>query len=474
MCNIMTSIDFLHVACMDNSTKSHRPLFILICVAYCALTISYAILTPPWEAPDEPAHYLYVAQLAERWRPPLQPNVRQTRSFSQDYPYISSNHQWYQPALGYLPSALEFKIIESLAPEQLPRQIPPLNPLYSTNSVKYPNLFVHTPSNMFLVWGGNAGLLIIRVLSSLWGLVVICAAYQIGILIEKGDDALGIAAAAAIAFLPQFTFINASVRGDTIANAIGALVFLLSAQLMLAKNSSKWRFLGLGFLLALGVLAKQTFLYLLPVGALGVILSDNSRNLRLSIERLLLVFAPVLVIGSAYYLVYEEARSALSYVLTTMLAIQPNRVSSSYIQQLPMPLFADLFYARFGWANFGPPLSWSRFAFAFWLVGIALTLFQIIRLWKNTGWSPWLRVLALLFAGILLATAGVIRFNLAVMSPQGRYLFPALVTWAIISLWGAYRMLGRRGKALLTGGLAGLMLVYNLISLLLYLVTAYY
>ena len=46
------------------SMNLHKIILVLIAVMYCALSVMYAILTPPWESPDEPAHYLYVSQLA--------------------------------------------------------------------------------------------------------------------------------------------------------------------------------------------------------------------------------------------------------------------------------------------------------------------------------------------------------------------------------------------------------------------------
>jgi hypothetical protein len=41
----------------------HWPLFILI-VIYGIVAGLFAVRTPPWQAPDEPAHYNYVAQVA--------------------------------------------------------------------------------------------------------------------------------------------------------------------------------------------------------------------------------------------------------------------------------------------------------------------------------------------------------------------------------------------------------------------------
>ena len=85
--------------------RLRKAMLFSIAMVYCMLSFLYAALTPPWESPDEPAHYLYVSQLAARWRPPQKSTIQQTNRFSKDQAFISSNYEWYQPALGYLPAA---------------------------------------------------------------------------------------------------------------------------------------------------------------------------------------------------------------------------------------------------------------------------------------------------------------------------------------------------------------------------------
>ncbi|MCP4427108.1 MAG: hypothetical protein GY803_21690, partial [Chloroflexi bacterium] len=43
--------------------QKHAP-FLMILLAYLVIGWLYASLTPDWQAPDEPAHYNYVRQLA--------------------------------------------------------------------------------------------------------------------------------------------------------------------------------------------------------------------------------------------------------------------------------------------------------------------------------------------------------------------------------------------------------------------------
>lgn len=455
-----------------DTLKYHQRLFILICATYLALTFAYAILVPPWESPDEPAHYLYAMQLAERARPPLQPTVQQKDYFCRDHAFVSSNYEWYQPPIGYLPAAMIYKIVALLAPSSLPSVIPPLNSQFCDNNpFVYQNLFIHTHLKMFQVWKTEWGLLVIRLCLALFGLVVIYAAYQVGNACDP-NGWLGIGAAGWIAFLPQFTFINANVRSDTLTNTIAALVFLLAVSMQTPHPQTNRLALGIGFLLGLGLLSKYTFVYIVPVGLLAIILT-NPREPRAWVKPLILMGLPTLVLLTTYYLAFAEARAALVYTFNSVLRVDPNALTWNYVTKIFQPLFIEIFFARFGWANVAVPGILSHIAFALWMIGIASAL---VRLWqlRLTENSYIFKVMILLSVGILFAVIGVLRFNLSTFQPQGRLLFPALVAWAVVSLWGWYQILSPRLQRITTIATIGLMLAFNLYALFFALVPAYY
>ena len=447
-----------------------RVLFLLIAALYCMLAILYAVLTPPWESPDEPAHYLYAKQLAERGRPPLQPTVRQTASFSKDYPYISSNYQWFQPALGYVPAALTYKILEIVAPTSLPTEIPPLNPLFPTNPITYPNLFLHANLSPLTVWTGNWGVLIIRIVSSLLGLVVIFSAYRIGKLLDPADELPGLVAAGWIAFLPQFTFTNASIRNDTAVNAAGALVLFLATLMQMSPNHKNKYAFGLGVSLGLGLLCKHNFVFMVPIGLLAAMLTDL-RSPRSWVKPITLIVVPAVILNGTYYLAFDEARAVL--VALSKGENMPKPFSWDYFLRIPEPLLIGLFYARFGWANVTIPVLWSRLAFGMWSIGACLTLVQVGR-FKRSAMLPALASIAVMGATLVVAFVAVICFNFAIYSPQGRYLFPALAAWSVFGFWGLSHILPRRGKVLVGIAAISFMLIFNLYALFYILVPAYY
>lgn len=438
----------------------------LVTLAYCILIFLYAVLVPPWETPDEPAHYRYAAQLAARWRPPADPGVRQKDRFCRDYDFISSNYEWYHPALGYAPAAICYKIVKLLAPRSLPAEIPPLNPQFCNDPFNHPLLFSHETLVPISVWEGLWGVLIVRIFSSVGGLIVIFAAYQIGRHLRMGD--LAPIAAAWIAFLPQFIFISASVRNDTLANAIGALLFLLIALMQIAPERCKRYSLITGGLLGMGLLTKLTLAYLYPAAFLAIILSARWKP-----RRWIRPVMYMLISGSAvtilYYAAYEEARSALIYTINQM-KINPELFSWFYIRRIPAML-VDLFFARFGWANIVVPSLWIRAALVMWIIGVLLSVSRGILVRKEEPTT--VRILFILAFGFLLAIAGVFRYNLSHFQPQGRFLFPVLVCWALLGTWGFSRLSNRRVSRIIGISTVVFMFLFNLRALILLWATYY-
>lgn len=447
-----------------------RPLIVLM-FAYFILTLAYATLTPPWETPDEPAHYRYVMQLAERWRPPPDPTVRQRDRFCRDYSYITSNYEWYHPALGYLPLAAVYRFLHIAAPHSLPMTIPPFNPLFCSDPFTNPNLFhLETPYPL-RIWQHQWGLLILRISSSLWGLVVIFVTYRIGQLLRIEE--LAIAASSWVAFLPQFVFISASVRNDTLNNAVSALLFLLATNILLFPKSESHKNLiwTTGLVLGAGILTKITVIYLIPVVLLAIFLSRSNLSQRERIGSAVWVTMLSLMIVALYYLGYPEARAALLYTGMQM-KINPSSLSWAYWKPF-LPMLLELFFARFGWANILIPKWWTISAFGIWILGMSLSVYHMIRLLKHDRTNPVLHLMFLFSLGSVIAFVGVVRYNFSHFQPQGRFLFPALVGLALLGTWGIMMSLPRQARYPVALAMAGFMLTFNLRALA-GLISAYY
>src|SRR3989337_693811 len=86
-------------------------LLLLICLIYLLLGYLYAVNTPAWQVPDEPAHYNYIRDVARTGRLPVlrmgdydQAYLERLKSnrFPPDLPIDSVRYESYQPPLYYL------------------------------------------------------------------------------------------------------------------------------------------------------------------------------------------------------------------------------------------------------------------------------------------------------------------------------------------------------------------------------------
>jgi len=178
-------------------------ILVVIVTAYLALGTLYAVYTPPWQVPDEPAHYNYVRHIAETGTFPVLRRgdyshqyleAIKARRFPPDMPITPIRYEFHQPPLYYL---------------------------------------LATP--VYLLFGGR--LLPLRLFSVLLGGGLLLVAYALvrEIFPRRWWPALG--TTAFIAFIPQHIAMTAAVNNDALAELI-----LAGIGLVLVKG---WR-LGIG------------------------------------------------------------------------------------------------------------------------------------------------------------------------------------------------------------------------------------
>ena len=229
--------------------RRYLPITVLLLV-FLIIAGLYAILTPDWQAPDEPAHYNYISQLAEG-----------------NFPVIE---------VGDYDQAYQSLVVSSK-----------FDPQYSVEPFEYedyqPPLYYLILTPIYLLSGGL--LTALRLTSVILGAGVVLLAYLIGRQLFPGRGWLALAAAAFVAFLPQHVAMLASVNNDSLAELIIAAILLLlivtitktsketmpvAAQNRLVTDSGPTdiTLILLGILLGFGFLTKVTVYILVPVIAL--------------------------------------------------------------------------------------------------------------------------------------------------------------------------------------------------------------
>ena len=227
---------------------------ILILILYLALGIWYSITVPLGESPDESEHFLYLQY------------IRLERSFPVMSPVYEQNFtvEAHQPPLFYLIGAaltgwIEIDPVDNLVPNSCFS--------FERDDPGRQHAFFHNPEE----WPPQAGVYLtfrlLRWFSLLIGAATIVIAYKIGRQIYPSGPSIGLLAAAALAFNPQFIFITASINNDVLAAFFGAASIMLC---VIAIRSSQARyFLILGLTIGLGILTKLSILAFWPLAVLA-------------------------------------------------------------------------------------------------------------------------------------------------------------------------------------------------------------
>ncbi len=227
----------------------------------------FAIRTPAWQAPDEPAHYNYVRQLVEGRLPVIEPG------------------DWDQAYLGEIVGA-EFA------------------PAYPVDEITYedwqPPLYYLLQAPVYALSGGS--LTAMRLLSVALGAGVVALAYVVGRAVF-GRVVPALAVAAFVAFLPQHLAILSSVNNDALSELIIAAILALLVTRWPDAPATR-RLLALGLLLGAGFLTKgQAYLMAPVVGVFLLVRYRRNRPDKLPqpVRSLLLVLVPAMLIGLLWW-----------------------------------------------------------------------------------------------------------------------------------------------------------------------------
>jgi 4-amino-4-deoxy-L-arabinose transferase-like glycosyltransferase len=386
-----------------------RFLLAAIVSLYCMLGFAYAVETPKWQTPDEPAHYNYIAYLAENARfPVLQEG---------DYP-----HQYLEEikAAGFPPEMS----IETIRYES---HQPPL--YYALAAV----LFRLTGP-----LGFSAQFLSLRLFSVALGGGLLLVAYAIATAVFPDDPYVPLIATAMMATLPMHIAMSAAINNDTLAEVILALVIWLSIM-EIKEGLSLCRTLALGVLVALALLTKTTIYTPVILAVLvALLVRARERGWRTILQKL------GIVCGLALLSVWWFVRNVLTYGDLDLFGWhrhdsivfgQPTTANwiaeyglAQTIRDFLLVSFRS-FWAQFGWMGV---LIDSRLYLFLGLVSIAVGVgfvLWLVRVERSgqilSGFQRWALVLLLIV--LLTVIAGHVWYNLKFVQHQGRYLFSALV-----------------------------------------------
>lgn len=369
----------------------------------------FALRTPRWQAPDEPAHYAYVAHVASHGRPPL------LVAACYDEAYIvalRSSNFVQEPDLDRF--------------------------CYEGHQ---PPLFYYLAAPIFLLGGGS--LLLLRLFAAAVGALVVPLVWAIARTLGS-PHWLALATAGMVALLPQHNAMIGSFNNDALAFPVVALALFQMVRLLVTTERAGRDWLLLGIFVGLALLTKATAWVVLPLALLTVLLA-RPRPRRKGAA------AAVRVLGAAaLFILPWFGRNALLYPGPDVMALsrhdqitigQPRTEEELARRGLGGTLLNgtettfNSFWGQFGWmkAPLRPAeyaLLWSTSALA--LAGLLRWLAR--RGWRRDGLDG--RALTLLAAWASGTALMVLVYNLEFVQYQGRYLFPALGAIALFYMIG--------------------------------------
>lgn len=389
-----------------------------VLLAYVALALGYALLTPPWNNPDEPAHFNYAAQVATTATLPiLQPGdwdaARLERlkasQFRGGEPLDGIRYEGHQPPLYYLLAAPLLR-----AAGGLPRP---------------------------------AQLLALRLLSVALGAVVVVLAAVTAWRALPSCPLVGVAAAAIVAFLPMHTAMSAAANNDLLAEAVAAAL-LLTLVAGLQKGFGRRGLLALGLLAGFAVLAKLTVYAYLPLAAATVAwrtwqdTPPGAARFRALARSLLTPALPAVLLAGWWLLrgaaVYGWGDPLGSRRHDAVVVGQPRWPGLDLPTLLGwLRTLGQSFVGQFGWMGIVlPPPVYLAVALLL-LAAVAGLLLPARGRPLPTMPRP---VVALCLAAVALVALQLVWYNLSFYQAQGRYLFPALVPIALLAALGWTRL----------------------------------
>jgi 4-amino-4-deoxy-L-arabinose transferase-like glycosyltransferase len=416
--------------------RATRWLLPLVLVLYLALGALYAVYTPRWQAPDEPAHYNYVQFLADHYRFP----VLKMGDFPAAY-LEEIKAAGFPPEMSIAPIRYEFH----------------QPPLYYLLAVPIYRLF-------------DGSLLALRLFSVILGAVLLVVVYWTVEAFAPGQPLLALATTAFVAFLPMHLAMTAAVNNDSLAELLLATLLLLAIRYLRGATGSRVegaerRLLPLmGIVTALGLVTKSSLYVALPLlllaiagchlwpGKISLSLVAVARDASLYLLPALGLALPWWLRNIALYgrgdflglgrhdqVVAGQLRTAEFVAERGWAALAHDFLSTSF----------HSFWGQFGWM--GVLLDQRLYQALAILSALALAGFS---LWAAGAWhrrrhfAPWQWAAACLLVLLGLFTlASYLWYNTQFLQHQGRYLFRGLVPIGLALALG-WREVLRRERSL--------------------------
>ncbi len=416
-----------------------------------ALGVLHSIIVPLLEAPDEIWHFSFVQVIARDRALPVQSaeekNVWLRESGQPPLYHILGAWAVAPFDQSDFPGFVRFNLSH-----------PALNPASSSTS---PNVFIHTPYEEWPYRGSVMAIHVLRLLGVGWGVGTVLGTYWVAREVLPGRRELALAAACVAGLHPHFLFISGVINNDAAASCLCTWVLWLCVRLAQVRVRRR-ETMALGVLLGLALLSKVSALALLPLLALALGLAWwHDRDWRALSGRAVMVSVLALAVAGWWYV-----RNWVLYgdPLGWSIWLQDIGVQRITPDEL-LHQFGDVF------ASFWEPYEGLFPDGVLWTLGAMLAVaavgwvvlgLQVARLRAPLCPNP----NGLLLAGtwLVLLFASLIRYMTTTPSAEGRLLFPAIASFALLLVVGWDTIVPARKAKVLWGFGGSFLLVLSVAS----------
>jgi 4-amino-4-deoxy-L-arabinose transferase-like glycosyltransferase len=438
------------------------------CVACAAIGFAHAalwaVVTPPLQVPDEPAHVGYAQYIAEHGKVPSGQGSTYSGEQAvaiQEIPFnIETKPSWF-------PSDRR-KLFRDLEQPGLSRS----SPGEASVATNYPPLYYALEAIPYrIAYGANLldRVFFMRLMSALIAGLTVAFTFLFLRELLPGSRWAWTVGALAVAFHPVFGFLGGGVTPDNLLFAASAaLIWLLARAFRLGLTPRLGAAIGVAALA--GVLTKQTMFGLLPGAALGVVLlvwrapPERRREAWAGmVSAGLVLITPFAVWLALRYAVYERHGGSVSAGFTSARDISL-KGQVFYLWQVifpPLPgmndqlpynvvwkVYVQGFIGRFGWFQFEFQqwVYWLGLGVLLSILGLAAGALARGRTALRSRWPEALTYAAIAVGLFLFVEVAAYRFranHTGQFFEQTRYLLPLLPFYAALVALAA-RGAGRR------------------------------
>ncbi|OGD89303.1 hypothetical protein A3D81_01295 [Candidatus Curtissbacteria bacterium RIFCSPHIGHO2_02_FULL_40_17] len=456
----------------------------LLLVAAFLNALSWIILIPIWQYPDEQAHFAQVQDLAELGKVPTGvPDTSYEIALSEkilgtERDNLGNNKYTYHPEYKpdystgfYGPFEKEISLLPKSARREFVKNEATLNPpLYYLLASIFYRIFYD--ADLF------TRVFAVRIMSAFIFLGTIFVAFGIGKLIFEQNKILPPTLAALVAFKPMLVFASTGILPDPLTNLLFTIIIYLCSLVIVNGVNYKYVLLLIGMVIA-GLYTRQQFLLSTPI--IFLILAYDRLRAKRNVKLLIIpiVFLIVFIIISNYQsnvyffnslhipelLLFELGKflkpDFFEYLIAAM--------KKSYAETWPW------YWGVYRWLSFTPPHFAYEIINRLVLISLIGLLFKIFQTIRSRKFDQHFIILLFMIISTLIYFSAFIIWDYFFMKHkgysfgfQGRYFFPLIIAHLAILLYGivtVVKLIGEKYLGLVLTLLVTAMILFNNLSL---------